>query len=105
MKHFMLIFIFILGAFNFMGCQKEKDVVPPHISGAKDITYKIGRAEPDYLDGIKANDNIDGDLTPYIEVDLTEVDLTIPGIYRIIYKVTDKAGNTGTSSCVIIVIK
>jgi hypothetical protein len=88
-----------------VGCQKEPDIVPPHITGAKDITYYIGSNEPNYLSGLIATDNMDGDLTELIEVDLSEVDLETPGIYRIIYTATDKAGNKGATTCVIIVIK
>lgn len=105
MKRFILIIVCIFAATQLMACQKEPDFVPPHLTGAKDITYYIGTAEPNYVNGLTATDNIDGDITDLIEVDLSEVDLETPGIYRIIYKATDKAGNTGTTTAVIIVIK
>lgn len=105
MKRFLFTFVLTLTILSIMGCQKEPDIVPPHISGAKDITYFMGDPEPNYLNGLVALDNHDGDITDLIEVDLSEVDLENPGIYRIIYTATDKAGNTGASSCIIMVIE
>ena len=105
MKRFIVIMVFTFSLLSLIACQKEPDIVPPHITGAKDITYYMGRGEPDYLNGVSANDNIDGDITSQIEVDLSEVDLETPGIYPIIYKATNKAGNTGASTCMLIVIE
>lgn len=105
MNRILSILLVVVSLVFLIACQKEPDIVPPHITGVKDITYFIGRNEPNYLDGVIATDHIDGDLTSRIEVDVSEVDLNTPGIYRIIYTVSDKAGNKGASEAMIIVIE
>lgn len=100
--------LFILMVFFLVflvSCQKELiDVVPPTILGVKDLTYTIGRPEPNYLNGITARDNVDGDITHLIEVDISEVDLTSPGIYAIVYLVSDLSNNQSKEEAVIIVL-
>ena len=53
--------------------------------------------EPDYLEGVKATDEEDGDLTDKIDVDASQVDLSKEGEYELIYRVADSDGNLTTA--------
>ena len=68
------------------------DPVKPEImlAGEEHIRLEVGRGfvEP----GFTARDNVDGDLTEYVEVFGT-VDCFKPGLYPIVYSVTDSASN------------
>ncbi|MCR3906885.1 MAG: DUF5011 domain-containing protein [Tenericutes bacterium] len=78
------------------GCTLEdrnKDTTPPEILGLDDITYTIGDEVPDYLDGVLAIDNVDGDMTDQIIVDDSAVDLTAVGAYELFYSVKDSSNN------------
>lgn len=83
--------------------EPEADTTAPVITGEKDINYVIGSPAPNYLDGLKATDNIDGDLTSQIEVDDSKVDLTKEGTYALTYTVTDSSGNVGRKIIAVIV--
>ncbi len=105
MKKFKLMILLMVLPLLLIGCTTEtKDLVPPNFSGTKDITYFIGSDEPDFLDGIGANDSVDGDLTDLITVDDSNVDLTTPGIYTLTYSVSDLSGNEVRRSISVIVI-
>src|SRR5690606_25181463 len=67
------------------------DTTKPVITGAKDINYTIGDAEPSYLDGVSATDDVDGEVD--VTVDTTNVNLAVKGVYNIIYTAIDNAGN------------
>lgn len=67
------------------------DTTKPVITGAKDINYTIGDAEPSYLDGVSATDDVDGEVD--VTVDTTNVNLAVKGVYNIIYTAMDNAGN------------
>lgn len=67
------------------------DTTKPVITGAKDINYTIGDAEPSYLDGVSATDDVDGEVE--VTVDTTNVNLSVKGVYNIIYTAMDNAGN------------
>lgn len=82
----------------------ELDIVPPYFVGTKDINYRIGHDEPDYLEGVEAYDNIDGDITELIIVDDSDVNLTVVGIYSLIYRVSDQAGNQATKTVTVTVL-
>ena len=79
-----------------------KDTVNPIISGNKDVTTTVSESI-NLLDGISANDDVDGDLTskvtvtvmPELTVSNGSVTPTAAGSYEVAYKVTDKAGNVG----------
>jgi 2',3'-cyclic-nucleotide 2'-phosphodiesterase (5'-nucleotidase family) len=71
----------------------EVDIFAPIIYGLDDITYYINHLPPDYLDGVSAMDDVDGNLTNEINVDISEVDLETVGSYDITYRVTDISGN------------
>ena len=60
----------------------------------KNKTYKTVKGkEINILDGVTANDNLDGDITNSITVN--DIDFTKTGINTIEYKVMDTAGNVG----------
>lgn len=70
------------------------DITSPEISGHKDLEFIYGKTnEIDYLDGVTAYDDVDGDITNKVEVDNSNVDLTKVGIYTLQYFVKDNAGN------------
>lgn len=69
------------------------ETVAPVLSGVKNLVIEQGETDVDYLDGVTATDNIDGDLTSSIDVDDSLVNYDTIGIYRVTYTVTDAAGN------------
>ena len=85
---------------TFVACQNDDpenpDVVPPTIVGTKNINYRIGDIAPNYLDGVSAYDNVDGNISNLITVDDSDVDLTQVGVYSLIYTVVDSSGNQAT---------
>ncbi|HHX76672.1 MAG TPA: DUF5011 domain-containing protein, partial [Acholeplasmataceae bacterium] len=70
----------------------ETDVVAPVITGTRDFEYTIGEPTPNYLAGVTATDNVDGEVA--VLADDSAVDLTVAGNYDLIYSATDVAGNT-----------
>lgn len=67
----------------------------PPLINAKDVTIRIGTTfNP--LNSVTASDEEDGDLTNKIQVIENTVDLLKAGSYKIVYKVTDSAGNSTT---------
>lgn len=70
------------------------DTVAPTLSGVTDIAYTIGDDAPDYLAGITASDDVDGNVTSSITVDASAVDLTTAGTYVVTVTVSDAAGNS-----------
>lgn len=69
------------------------DALSPEIAGVSDITTFI-RQTPDYLLGVKAIDETDGDVT--VSVDTSKVNLEQAGLYEIMYTAVDKSGNKAT---------
>ncbi|MFU8793560.1 MAG: 5'-nucleotidase C-terminal domain-containing protein [Acholeplasmataceae bacterium] len=65
----------------------------PVIYGTKDITYNIGKQAPNYLTNVGAADYQEGIITDRITIDDSEVDLTTPGVYPVIYRVIDEQLN------------
>ena len=70
----------------------DPDTTAPVIEGVDDITVYLDN-EPDYLDGVAASDDVDGDLTGSIVVDSSAVDVSTVGTYTATYSVKDAAGN------------
>lgn len=60
---------------------------------ATDKTIKVGDNFKE-LDGVKATDEEDGDITKDINIKETTVDIKTPGIYKVIYEVKDSKGKT-----------
>jgi len=69
------------------------DRTAPVISGVAGMTYVLDDPAPNYLAGVTATDNVDGDVTADIVVDSSAVDLTTPGVYIVTYQVEDSSGN------------
>ena len=108
MKKFTSIVLLITFILVLVACQDQNDprkLVPPSISGAQDITHYIGDPVPDYLGGVSATDLTDGDLTEAIIADDSGVDLETPGVYPLVYRVTDSDGNTVTKTVNVVVIE
>jgi uncharacterized lipoprotein YddW (UPF0748 family) len=72
-----------------------EDYLSPTFTGVKDIIIDLNET-PNYLDGISASDNYDGDLTEQIQIDNHLVKLDEVGVYPVVYKVTDSNGNVNT---------
>jgi 2',3'-cyclic-nucleotide 2'-phosphodiesterase (5'-nucleotidase family) len=85
------------------GNQTEIDYVPPTFSGLKDIQYTVLDPKPNLLDGVTAFDSIDGDVTSRIVIDESQVDWNTPGIYNLIYTVTDTKDNLIGDSVLVII--
>ncbi|MFH0766544.1 MAG: immunoglobulin-like domain-containing protein [Bacillota bacterium] len=80
-----------------------QETVPPVISGIRVLEFYIGDAVPNYVIGVTATDEVDGDLTSAIIVDATGVNLLVAGRYPVLYSVTDAAGNVATAETEIVV--
>ncbi|MFR6100674.1 MAG: immunoglobulin-like domain-containing protein, partial [Longibaculum sp.] len=63
------------------------------ISGVKDEEIQIGEVL-DLKKGVKAIDDIEGDITSRMIIS-GEVNNQVPGVYQIVYTVSDKDGNIG----------
>ncbi len=74
------------------------DVAPifSNLHKSFEITDKVKTA-PDYLDGIIATDEIDGDVSAAIDVDDSNVQYGKAGSYSIAYSVSDASGNKATA--------
>ncbi len=68
----------------------ELDQIPPQISGTADIVVYQGDAVS-YRSGITVTDNKDEN--PRLNVDSSQVDLSTPGTYTVVYIATDASGN------------
>lgn len=71
-----------------------EDTVPPTLVGLRDMVAYLGGGGVSYLSGVTAEDNCDGAVS--VSVDTSGVDLKSVGIYDVIYKATDAAGNEAT---------
>lgn len=69
------------------------DSEAPVITGAKNLETYAG-STVSYKKGISVTDNVDE--KPTLEIDNSKVDLSKPGVYDVIYKATDAAGNTSS---------
>ncbi len=69
------------------------DGIRPEIKleGPASQYYSVGEEYHEY--GYSASDEIDGDLTDKVQVDMSEVDMSTAGSYHISYIVSDAAGN------------
>ena len=73
---------------------------PPVLNGASPVYIAVGSEETNpeiaseayYLAGVTAMDEVDGDLTERVEVQLEGLDVSTPGEYEISYCVTDNYG-------------
>lgn len=78
--------------------QKIKVILPdetaPVIKGAKNLTVTIGTT-PDYLNGVTAEDETDGDVTKEIMVDSSKADVKLPKVQQ--SSQNQQTGSTGTA--------
>ncbi|MCD7752225.1 MAG: DUF5011 domain-containing protein [Lachnospiraceae bacterium] len=80
------------------------DAVAPEFSGIQTEYYLADTdSAPDYLSGVTATDEIDGDLTDAIVLDALNVSYGVPGEYTITYHVSDAAGNAVEKSATVTV--
>ncbi len=108
LRHILLMFVLIAGVVGLTACEGFEpgvDRTPPVFSGIEDITYVIGDPVPDLLEGVTANDRVDGDVTAAIEIDDSEVDFTTPGVYTVTFTVSDEAGNVRNASMTVTVVE
>ncbi|MGX7420477.1 immunoglobulin-like domain-containing protein [Carnobacterium gallinarum] len=89
----------LLSAFNVEDAPNEGPVIT-----AKNRTIEVG-SDFKPLDGVKATDKEDGDLTKFIKVTSDNVDTDIPGEYEVSYEVADSKGAIGRATANISVIK
>ena len=98
MKKTLVLLLVVLSVLTLAGCQDEEqevtDTVKPVISGMEDMVLTLGDEAPNWLDGVTATDDVDGNVT--VTVDASAVILTEAGIYDVIYTAEDKAGNLET---------
>lgn len=64
---------------------------PPSIEGIRSF-YVVPGSDPDYLEQVSAQDDLDGDLTESIQVDDSRVQLDQEGVYRLRYLSRDGYG-------------
>lgn len=103
MKKTKLLAISVLAALTFTGCTSAPAPTnkAPSVVGVKDIQCMVN-STVDFLDGVAALDNEDGDITPELEISVTpqvEVNggyarFTEVGEYTVNYKITDSQGRT-----------
>lgn len=74
--------------------EKSADTTAPVITLSK-TEYTVSEGEDvDFLEGVTATDDTDGDVTSKIKVDQSAVDFNTAGEYNVVLSVTDEAGNT-----------
>ncbi len=69
------------------------DTEPPVITGAQALTVEAGQPVS-YRSGITVTDNVDASVS--LQVDASQVDLTRPGQYPVVYSAIDAQGNQAT---------
>ncbi len=80
-----------------------RDMIAPTLNLPSDeIAYAVGYTEAGLtellLTAVTASDNIDGNVTSLVTVDISTVDLQTPGEYTVTYHVSDSAGNETTET-------
>lgn len=113
MKKTLSIFMFIILMMGIVGCQNQPNIDPtptPDPDEEKLLNDKIApilsyldaskrnvsvpqNGEFNIFEGLRAIDNLEGDISSKIEVDAVGFDITTPGTYEVIFFVTDRAGN------------
>ena len=66
-----------------------RDITPPVITVLGDNPFLIDQLETYVDEGATATDNADGDLTPQITDDESDISTLIPGSFKVTYTVTD----------------
>ncbi|MGD9901452.1 MAG: immunoglobulin-like domain-containing protein [Spirochaetales bacterium] len=99
--------VFLLSVFTlFSGCDwfKTADETGPVISGAVNITLEVGSSAPNWLSGVTAIDEVDGNLTTQLAVDASDVNLLVVGTYDLVYSVTDESDNDSSVTVSVYVV-
>ncbi len=82
-----------------------KDLDAPVVYGFKDLSIMVNSpTKPNFLDGVYAYDQVDGDLTHKIIVEDSSVQYNTAGDYFVTYQVTDNSGNTNQFSIMLTVL-
>lgn len=81
--------------------QMTPDTTKPVISGHKNLFFTVGDLQPNWLEGVSAHDNIDGNIN--VIVLSNNVDMNNPGTYEITYSATDASFNQSTVSITVTV--
>lgn len=80
----------------------EPDMTPPRIIGAGDLVTYAGDSIS-YLRDVTVTDN--RDQAPTVTVDNSEVDLSRPGTYEIVYTAADASGNISRVAALVTVLE
>lgn len=78
------------------------DTIAPTLS-AETITIYEGET-PDYTAAVRAEDNVDGDLSGQVQVDDSQLNRDKSGTYSVTYRVTDSSGNKASYTGQVIVL-
>ena len=77
------------------------DTVPPEIHGVRDLEVGLYGTLA-YREGVSVTDDTDG--APALEVDSSEVDTGVPGVYTVVYIARDAAGNETRATAAVTVL-
>ncbi len=85
-----------------------RDLVAPVINLPSDeiaypINYSLSGLEALLISNVTAVDDIDGNVTSSVSVDLGDLDVAVVGIYTVVYSVTDAGGNEATLERTVII--
>ncbi len=75
----------------------DDDITNPVMSGYElNVFVIVNTVEPNWLNGVLATDNVDGDITSSIELDKSDFDISVLGSYSFTLSVSDASANTDT---------
>ena len=74
----------------------------PVITGIADFTYYIGDVEPDLMEGVVANDVLDGSLI--VNLNIGNLDFSEPGVYEVEYSATNLSDKETVEVIVVTVV-
>lgn len=104
MKKVLGMMMLTMLAFIFVACGNTAvDTTRPVISGTSNFTHEIGDSEPNWLAGVSALDDVDGAVD--VTIDKSAVNLNEVGVYDLIYKAVDSAGNEATRTVKVTVVE
>ena len=97
-------FLLIVCLFGCSNSVEQDDTNPVFSNIPEDVTIDVDTYY-DLLDlGLTASDDVDGDLTGSISVNIDDTKRLIDGIYIVAFSVSDNAGNTVEQTIILIVI-
>lgn len=95
-KSFTVRYIVFDNASNYATCERTAsytDYTPPRFSLSRPMVFRVGDTVS-FLDRVKAEDCIDGDITDKMILAESNVSTSVPGTYRVRITVTNKMGDT-----------